>query len=178
MNVAGFAIARPRRSFVTSGRRFTARHAIPLVGVPLVGVLATASFAAWASTAAGTASAKSTTDVALTTSAVVFTTGKLYPGSTGEARITINNPNPYAVTITQIADAHSVTQTNALGQCATTGVTFATQTGSFVVPAKSGALDGTATFTFATGAAMSAASDSGCQNATFAIAVTLTGTSS
>lgn len=173
MNIVGFDVALPRRSFVRPERRL-GRYAVPLVGVPLVGVLATASYAAWTTNGTGTASAQAGTSTALTTSAVAVTTGLLYPnGPAGDVKITVNNPNPYNVTITQIAGTGTVTATGGTGTCTVTGVSLATQNGSFAVPANS-----SATFTFNGAATMSNLSQDGCQNATFAIGVTLTGASS
>lgn len=171
MIIAGFDVTPPRRSFLRP-QRGKGRYALPLVGVPLVGVLATASYAAWTTNGSGTASAKAGTSTALTTSAVAVTTGLLYPSTTGDVKITVNNPNPYAVRITSIAGSGTVTGTGGTGTCTTTGVSFTTQNGTFDVPAND-----SATFTFAGAAAMSNASETGCQNATFTIPVTLTGAS-
>ena len=172
MNIVGFDVVMPRRSFIRPERKL-GRYAIPLVGVPLVGVLATASYAAWTTNGSGSASAKAGTSTALTTSAVAVTTGLLYPnGPTGDVKITVNNPNPYAVRITQIAGSGTVTAAGGTGTCTTTGVTFTTQNGTFDVAANN-----SATFTFTGAASMSNASENGCQNATFTIPVTLTGAS-
>lgn len=175
MNIAGFEVALPRRSFLQcSARERAARFAVPLVGVPLVGVLATASYAAWTTNGTGTASAQAGTSSALTTSVAAVTTGLLYPnGPAGDVKITVNNPNPYPVTITQVTGTGTVTATGGTGSCTVTGVSFTTQNGSFAVPA-----NGSATFTFAGAATMSNLSQDGCQGAAFAIGVTLTGASS
>ena len=173
MIIAGFDVTLPRRSLFRSQRRVS-RYAVPLVGVPLVGVLAGASYAAWTTNGTGTASAQAGTATPLTTSAAAVTTGVLYPnGPAGDVKITVNNPNPYPVTITQIAGTGTVTATGGTGTCTVTGVSLTTQNGSFAVPAGD-----SATFTFAGAAAMSALSQDGCQGATFAIGVTLAGASS
>jgi len=172
MNIAGFDVVPMRRSFVRAERRLS-RYAVPLVGLPLVGVLATASYAAWTTNGAGTASAQAGTSTALTTSAVAVTTGLLYPsGPAGDVKITVNNPNPYPVRITQVAGTGTVTATGGTGTCTVTGVSFTTQNGTYDVAANA-----SATFTFAGAASMSNVSQDGCQNATFAIGVTLTGAS-
>ena len=98
-------------------------------------------------------------------------TNKLYPGSTGDLRVTINNPNTYSVTITSVTGNGSVTGTGGVGTCANTGVT--------VTPGQSGL-----TITVAPGnpvsvvipgaVSMNSTSDSGCQGATFDIPVNLT----
>jgi hypothetical protein len=173
MIVLGFDVAPPRRSFLRR-ERSRGRYAVVLVGVPLAGVLATAAYAAWTTNGTGTASAKAGTATPLTTSAVAVTTGLLYPnGPAGDVKITINNPNPYPVLVTQIASGGTVTAAGGTGACTTTGVTFTTQSGSFPVPATN-----SATFTLAGAASMSSASQDGCQNATFTIPVALTGASS
>lgn len=173
MNIVGFDVALPRRSFLRPERRIS-RYVVPLVGVPLVGVLAGASYAAWTTNGTGTASAQAGTSSALTTSAVAVTTGLLYPnGPAGDVQITVNNPNPYAVRITQVAGTGTVTATGGTGTCTVTGVSLTTQNGTFDVAAND-----SETFTFAGAAAMSNLSQDGCQGATFAIGVTLTGASS
>jgi hypothetical protein len=173
MNIGGFDVVAPRRSFLGANRRSVSRFAIPLVGVPLAGVLATAAYAAWTTNGSGTASAKAGTSTPLTTSAVAVTTGLLYPnGPAGDVKITINNPNPYPVRVTQVAGNGAVTAAGGTGTCATTGVSFTTQNGTYDVAANS-----SATFTLSGAASMSSASEDGCQNATFTIPVALTGAS-
>lgn len=168
MNVLGFEIARPRSVF----HRSPATYAIPVIASGIVLVGATAAYAAWTTNGTGTASAKAGTASPLTTTAAAVTTNLLFPGGTGDVKITINNPNPYNVRITQVAGSGTITAAGGTGTCTTTGVTFTTQTGTYDVSANS-----SATFTLAGAAAMSTASQDGCQGATFTIPVALTGAS-
>jgi hypothetical protein len=129
------------------------------------------AFAAWTVGGGGTGTATATSAQPLTTS-VATTTAELYPGITGaNLYLTVNNPNPFDVTITSVnANGAAVPDAGHPG-CVTTGVTYTTQATSQVVPAS-----GSSSFTVP-GVAMSNASDDGCQGATFTIPVTFTATS-
>src|SRR2546423_7721588 len=121
---------------------------------------------------AGTAQPISTADVSATTSAT------LYPGVSGDVLIKLDNPNPYAVTVTAVTGSGSITADAGHSGCTTTGVTFTNQTGlSLVIPAKSGGVDGVLQTTLTGATSMSNASLNACQGATFTIPVTLTGSS-
>ena len=121
---------------------------------------------------AGTASALSTVDVSASTAAT------LYPGGSGDVEIKFDNPNPYAVTVTAITGSGSITADSGHSGCTVTGVTFTNQTGlSYVIPAKSGGVDGVLQKTLTGAALMSNASLTACQGATFTIPVTISGTS-
>ena len=121
---------------------------------------------------AGTAQSISTVDVSASTSAT------LYPGVSGDVLIKLDNPNPYAVTVTAVTGSGSITADAGHSGCTTTGVTFTNQTGlSLVIPAKSGGVDGVLQTTLTGAASMSNASLNACQGATFTIPATLTGSS-
>ena len=121
---------------------------------------------------AGTSQALSTVDVSASTTAT------LYPGVSGDVLIKLDNPNPYAVTVTGITGNGAITADAGHSGCTTTGVTFTNQTGlTLTIPAKSGGVDGTLQSTLTGAAAMSNASLNACQGATFTIPVTLTGSS-
>ena len=121
---------------------------------------------------AGTAQSISTVDVSASTSAT------LYPGVSGDVLIKLDNPNPYAVTVTAATGSGSITADAGHSGCTTTGVTFTNQTGlSLVIPAKSGGVDGVLQTTLTGATSMSNASLNACQGATFTIPVTLTGSS-
>ena len=130
------------------------------------------AFAAWTATGAGSGYAKATTPGPLTTvdaSATVAAT--LYPGATGDALISIDNPNPYAVVVTDVTGSGAISSSN--GACNVVSVTFTDQTGlTLNVP-------GGATVDFPlTGAVqMSGAANDNCQGAVFTIPVTLSGMS-
>lgn len=130
------------------------------------------AFAAWTATGTGSGYAKATTAQALTTVDVSATTpATLYPGATGDVRLRIDNPNPYAVVVTDVTGNGSITASN--GGCNVASVTFTDQTGlSLNVPAGS-----QATFTLTGAVQMSTSANDDCQGATFTIPVALSGTS-
>jgi hypothetical protein len=136
-------------------------------------------YAAWTTNGSGSAYAKAGTAVALSTVDVsASTTATLYPGVTGDVLIKLDNPNPYAVTVTAVTGSGSITADGGHAGCTTTGVTFTNQSSlSLVVPAKSGGVDGVLQTTLTGAASMSNASLNACQGAVFTIPVTLTGTS-
>jgi hypothetical protein len=92
-------------------------------------------------------------------------------GPAADVTIKVNNPNSFAVTITNVAGNGPITPDTGHPSCTTTGVTFTNQTGlSDTVPANStnDSIDLAGT------ASMSANSLSGCQGATFTIPLTVT----
>ncbi|HSK58701.1 MAG TPA: hypothetical protein VK935_06570, partial [Actinomycetospora sp.] len=95
-----------------------------------------------------------------------ITSGLLYPGSSGEVKITVNNPNTYPVTLTSVTPNGAPTASGGTGTCSTTGVTLTGGSSGTTIPA-----DGSVTLTLKDAASMSSASDTGCQNATFTIPV-------
>jgi hypothetical protein len=144
-------------------------------GIFVVSAASTAglAFAAWNTTGSGNATARAVSAQVLTTVDATASTGAtLYPGATGDARLTINNPNPYAVRVTSIAGNGAITSDKGAACNASTGVAFTSPTGTFDVPAASAA-----SFTLAGAVAMTNASDNACQGAVFTIPVTLTGAS-
>lgn len=135
-------------------------------------------YAAWTTDGTGSGYAKAGEAVDLTTvdvsASAATLPGKLYPGTTGDVVIQIRNPNDFPVRVTEIASNGAVTASGGNGTCTTTGVTLnSPQSVSIDVPANADS-----TVATLTGAAqMSSASENGCQNATFTIPVTLTGSS-
>lgn len=148
------------------------RRKIAVLAIGAAGALAaTAAFAAWTVGGGGTGTATATTAGNLTTS-VATTTAALYPGITGaDLYLTVNNPNPFPVTVTSVNANGAATADAGHPTCVTTGVTFTTTAVSQVIPASS-----SSSFTVA-GVAMSNASDNGCQGATFTVPVTFTAAS-
>src|ERR671933_920165 len=136
-------------------------------------------YAAWTTNGTGNAYAKAGTAQALSTVDVsASTTATLYPGVSGDVLIKLDNPNPYAVTVTAITGNGTITPDGSHSSCTTTGVTFTNQTGlTLTVPAKSGGVDGVLQTTLTGAASMSNASLNACQGAVFTIPVTLTGSS-
>lgn len=133
------------------------------------------AFAAWSSSGSGAASSKATSALPPTTTAVsasAFTSGLLYPGGTGDARITVNNPNPYPVKVTSVVSSGAPTGSGGSGTCSTTGVTVSTSTSN--VSSSVIAANGSTTLTLPGAASMSNSSETGCQGATFSVPVTVT----
>jgi hypothetical protein len=130
------------------------------------------AFAAWTVGGGGSGTATATSAQPLTTS-VATTTAQLYPGIAGaNLYLTVNNPNPFPVTITSVnANGAAVPDAGHAAGCVTTGVSYATQATSQTVPASS-----SLSFTVS-GVSMTNASDTGCQGATFTIPVTFTASS-
>ncbi|MEU4253819.1 hypothetical protein AB0F15_41150 [Amycolatopsis sp. NPDC026612] len=141
-----------------------------VVGATLGGGIAVA---AWTSSGAGTAGAKAGTATAPTTGTVAasaFTSGLLYPGGpSGEARILVNNPNPYPVKVTSVVANGTPAGSGGTGTCTTTGVGWIAQSPNTSVPAS-----GSATLILPGAVSMTTASDDGCQGALFSIPVTVT----
>jgi hypothetical protein len=129
------------------------------------------AFAAWTADGTGNGYAKATTAEVLTTSdASASTTAQLYPGGSGDVKVTINNPNDYAVNVTSITGNGAITADKA--GCTVTGVSFTDTTGTWNVAA-----NGSSTVTLTGKASMSNASDNACQGAVFTIPVALSGAS-
>lgn len=153
-------------------RKFAKRLTVTSVAIGAI-MVASVAFAAWTVSGSGTGSAKATSAVALTATGVT-PTADLYPGKTnGDAKLTIDNTNPFDVEVTDIARSGAITS-SAGGACnADTGVTFTDQSGlTLSVPA------GTSqTFTLSGVVAMDNTSDTACQGATFTIPVSLTAVS-
>lgn len=138
-------------------------------------------FAAWLVPGTGQGYSKAKQAQALTTDDVGATsTDQLYPGATGDVKVKINNPNPFAVTVTGVDSNGAISSDKAnctdVGADATkkTGVTFTNQTLSSgnVVPA-----NGTLTLTLNNAVSMSNQSVNACQGAVFSIPVTFTASS-
>ena len=155
----------------TPRRHRTGRKVAVVAAGAVVALAASAAFAAWTVGGGGTGTATATSAQNLTTS-VATTTAALYPGITGaDLYLTVNNPNPFAVTITSVNANGAATADAGHPTCVTTGVTSTTTAVSETVPAA-----GSASFTVPS-VAMDNTSDTGCQGATFTIPVTFTATS-
>ena len=152
--------------------------AVAFAVIGIVGLV----LAAWTTSGSGSGYAKAGTSAALSTvDASASTTASLYPGTNGNVKITVSNPNPFPVRVTGVSlDGTNADITADAGHsdCTTTGVSFTDQSGLTVdVPAKSGDTNGEAAATLTDAASMSNASLNACQGATFTIPVTLTGAS-
>ena len=128
------------------------------------------AFALWSTSGVGTGSAKALTAQSLTVNAATAT-ADLYPGFTqGDVYFSVNNPNPYPVTITSMTPG-AITTSNP--SCVATNITVASASGlSIVLPANSTATGQTITNVVTM---LSTAPDA-CQGVTFTIGLTLTGT--
>jgi hypothetical protein len=97
----------------------------------------------------------------------------LSPGRTAEMRVSVTNPNEFALTITSVVGAGAITSDKGSACNRSTGVTFANTTGLHRV------VGGRQTVTFSLGGktAMTNTSDTSCQGATFTIPVSVTASS-
>jgi hypothetical protein len=154
-------------------KRFAKRGGITALTLGLF-LAAGIAYAAWTATGGGSGYAKATSAQPLTTVDVsASTSATLYPGTTGDLLLRINNPNPYPVRVTGVSGAGTITSDAGAACNASTGVTFEDQAGlSLDVPAS-----GAATFTLSGTVSMSNASDNSCQGAVFTVPVSLTGAS-
>lgn len=158
----------------------TPRNVVRVGALVVAGALATTliggtAYAFWTSGGSGAGNAAARSAQPLTTTAVTVSTNLLFPGGSGDVKITINNPNPYAVTVTAVNGNGTITSDKGAACNAATGVTFTNTSGLGIVVAANG---GSTTQTLAGKVAMSNASDTTCQGAVFTIPVTLVGTSS
>ena len=144
-------------------------------------VVGSVVFAAWLVPGTGSGYAKAKQAQPLTTDDLGATTvDQLFPGSTGDVRVKVNNPNPFPVTVTAVdADgAISSDKTNCTDVGSDvlkkTGVTFTNQTlnSNNVVPA-----NGSLTLTLNNAVSMTNQSVNACQGAVFTIPVTFTASS-
>ena len=151
-------------------RRNLVAGAMTLIVLTAVGFV----YAAWTTSGSGSGYAKAGSSQALTTVDVSASTGAtLYPGVSGDVKLQISNPNPYAVRVTAVTGNGAITADAGHSGCTTTGVSFANQS-SLTIDI---AANSSTTSTLTGAASMSNASLNACQGATFAIPVTLTGTS-
>jgi hypothetical protein len=145
-----------------------------LTGAMLAASVATA---AWLANGGGSGAAKAITATPLTVE-VATATADLYPGFTnGDLFLKINNPNPYAVTVT------NVSRDTAVGHVVTSDVPACDAGGSQVsvdlstVVSISVAANASTTTSVADIVNMGSTTDNACQGATFTIPVTVSGTS-
>jgi hypothetical protein len=150
-----------------------ARLALALSAILVVATTAV-SFGSWTvSSSAGSGYSKAKVASSLTLSdASASTTAQLYPGGTGDIWIKVTNSNPFAVTVTSVTGAGTITSDKGAACDAATGVTFTNTTG-LTQAVGAGA---TVTFSLAGKVAMSNASDNTCQGAVFTVPITLAAT--
>jgi hypothetical protein len=150
-----------------------AHLAVAIAMVAMV-VAGGATFGSWAvSSSAGNGYAKALTATNLTLNdASASTVADLYPGGSGAVKISVTNPNAFAVTITGVTGAGAITSDKGAACDASTGVTFTNQTGLSL----SLAGGATTVFSLSGAVAMSNADVTSCQGGVFTIPVTLTAT--
>jgi hypothetical protein len=158
-----------RGSASTVTRRVTV--VLGAVAALTVGLGGGAAYAFFNGSGAGSGAATTGSSSSITVLAATGTvTNKLAPGTTGDLRLSVNNPNGRAVTITGIAGNGVVSAAGGIGACSTTGVSVPSQSGLSVSVAS-----GSSVSVVIPGAvAMNATSSTGCQGATFQVPVTLT----
>jgi hypothetical protein len=148
-----------------------------VLALSAVAVVATSAvtFGSWSvSSSAGSGYSKAKLALNLTLSdASASTTAQLYPGGTGDLWVKVTNPNPFAVTVTSVTGAGTITADKGAACDAATGVTFTNTTGL----SQSVGAGATVTFSLAGKVAMSNASDNSCQGAVFTVPITLAATS-
>jgi len=151
-----------------------ARLVLALSAVALVATSAV-TFGSWSvSSSAGSGYSKAKLALNLTLAdASASTSAQLYPGGTGDLWVKVTNPNPFAVTVTSVTGAGTISSDKGAACDAATGVTFTNTTGlSQAVGAGA-----TVTFSLASKVSMSNASDNTCQGAVFTVPITLAATS-
>ena len=135
-----------------------------VLGVSVAGGIA---FAAWTADGTGSGYAQAKTAQAVSTVTATPVAG-LYPGGTSDLKVSVVNPNDYAVKVTAINGNGDIASPDSTCN-ASHGVTFTNQTGEWVVPAKSAG-----TVITLTGAvAMSNASVTDCSGETFTVPVSI-----
>lgn len=157
----------------TSGRLAAKTAAATVALCVLTG--AGGAYAYWATVGAGSGSATDGTMATVTVDALVAgdtlqTT--LVPGGTADVAVRASNPNDYAVQVYAISGNGAATADAGHPACLTTGVTFVAPA-SPLAPAISIPAQSSVLITLPGAAAMSLASSSGCQGATFSLPVTL-----
>ena len=133
-----------------------------------------AAYALWSSGAAGSGRVGSTSAQSVTVTASTGT-ADLYPGFTaGDATFTLTNPNPYAITFTDMTTPGTAVSSDPTA-CPHLNVTAVGKTGLSLVVAGNST---SAPLTIADVVTMISAAPNGCQGKTFDIALTLTGAQS
>jgi hypothetical protein len=154
----------------TSGR-LAAKTAAATVGLCVL-TGAGGAYAYWATVGAGSGSATNGTMATVTVDALVAPQTTLVPGGTADVAVRASNPNDYAVQVYAISGNGAATADAGHPACLTTGVTFVAPA-SPLAPAISIPAQSSVLITLPGAAAMSTASSSGCQGATFSLPVTL-----
>ena len=152
----------PRPSFTYLSRRFrTGLGALSAVMVVILGLVGGEAFAYWSGSGHGSGQATvANGNVAITIATNATAGSSLQPGGTGDLVVTVTNPNPAAVTVSNIT-------LGTIGGCTTPAITLTNPSLSFSIPAHASnqrtVLSGALT--------MGTNSSSDCQGVTFTIPI-------
>lgn len=167
-----------------SSRTAWMRRVAAIASLNVVVLASGTAYAMWSATGSGSAAAKSRSAVALTAAAVTPATGDLYPGGVGAVSFTVNNTNPYNVTLSKLTAATVVSDDTTNCPSANIGITPSIATAiagsGYTLPSSIVVSAGgtTATQTLAGLLTMAATAPDGCQGKTFTATLTFTGTQS
>lgn len=144
-----------------------------LLGTVAAVTIGGAAYALWSANGSGPAGSKALTAQLLTVAGAT-PTADLYPGFTGgDLFFTVNNPNPYAVTLTSMTPG-AITSSDP-SACPTSNITVANASGlTLSVPAASTS----APLTIQNVVTMVSGAPDGCQGIDFTVALTLAGSQS
>jgi hypothetical protein len=144
---------------------------VGLVVAALIG--GSMAYALWTANGTGSGSAKALTAQQITVNASTGT-ADLYPGFTGgKVFFTLTNPNPYAVTMTNMTSG-AITSSDPTN-CPASNVTVGTASGLSLAAAANST---SAQQSISNVVSMAAGAPDGCQGVTFTVALTLSGTQS
>lgn len=147
-------------SFRELVRRRYVRRGVIVFAVMTAALGSGVAYAAWTSSGTGSATTKAGTAQAPVVSGGAVTTGLLYPGGTGDAVVTVSNPNPYPVIVTTVAPNGP----------ATCSVTFTQRAPGTALAANSGPV----AITLTGAVSMGASAAHTCQGASIDIPVVVT----
>ncbi|MGW6448639.1 hypothetical protein [Lentzea sp. NPDC055074] len=147
-------------SFKELVRRRYVRRSVIVLAAATAALGSGVAYAAWTSSGTGNATATAATAQAPVVTGGAVTTGLLYPGSTGNAAVTVRNPNAYPVKVTSVALVPGSALECTLG--------FTTS-----APMTQIAAGATVTVEMA-GAVTMGNADNSCQGRTFSLPVTVT----
>src|SRR5438552_11557068 len=148
-----------------NGKKRVAVIAILAVAGSIIGV----AIAAWTTGGSGSGQAAAGSAASMTISAGT-PSSSLYPTASADVAATISNPNPYKVNVSSISlGAISVDAGHSGCNTASVTVTSPQDNGGagWVVPAKSGGVNGSLNADLASAISMSNAANDSCQGATF-----------
>ncbi|MFD5830824.1 hypothetical protein [Lentzea sp. NPDC060358] len=114
-------------SFKELVHRRSVRRGVIVLAVTTAVLGSGVAYAAWTSSGNGSATTKAGTAQAPVVAGGAAPTGLLYPGVTGEAVVTVTNPNPYPVTVMSITQ--NGTECGVTALTATPGTQLAAQGG-------------------------------------------------